>query len=79
MITLTLSAGLDGIENKLKPGKPVEDDVYHFEPTDLKKLGIELLPRSLWEALQYYQKSKLVRETLGDTLFERYYDTKLEE
>jgi glutamine synthetase len=79
LIALTLSAGLDGIENKLKPPKPIEDDVYHFDLSDLKKREIETLPRSLAEALQYYQKSKIVKKTLGDTLFERYYSTKLDE
>jgi len=78
-LALILSAGVEGIEKKLKSPKSVEENVYKIELVDLKKMGIELLPRSLWEALQHYRNSKLIRETLGETLFEKYYEIKLKE
>jgi glutamine synthetase len=37
------------------------------------------LPRSLWEALEYYHKSKTAKAALGDTLFQRYYEIKMRE
>ena len=53
-----LRAGLEGISKNLKPPKPVEENVYKIKSDVLKTKGISLLPRSLWEALDYYKKSK---------------------
>jgi len=74
-----LRAGIEGINNKLKPPAPVEENVYVLETDVLKDKGIDHLPRSLYEALEYYSQSKLARSALGDTLFQRYYDIKLRE
>jgi glutamine synthetase len=74
-----LRAGLEGIRRKIKPPKPVEENVYEMPSTDLQIKGINLLPRSLWEALEYYEKSEIARAAFGDTLFQRYYDIKMKE
>ena len=74
-----LRAGLEGIKNNLKPPKPVEENVYKIKSDILKDKGIGLLPRSLWEALEYYNRSKVAKSALGDVLFQRYYDIKLKE
>jgi glutamine synthetase len=74
-----LRAGLEGIKNNLKPPKPVEENVYKIESNILKDKGIDLLPRSLWEALEYYNGSKIAKSALGNILFQRYYDIKLKE
>jgi glutamine synthetase len=74
-----LRAGLDGIQAGLKPAKPVEENVFQIEMDVLRTKGIDLLPRSLWEALNYYKGSKLAQKALGDALFQRYYDTKMKE
>ncbi|MEO0225769.1 MAG: glutamine synthetase family protein [candidate division WOR-3 bacterium] len=76
---LILASGLDGIKNRIKPPQAVEENVYKIEQSNLNLKKIDLLPRSLWEALQFYHKSKLVRETLGETLFQRYYEIKSRE
>ena len=77
--SLILSAGLYGVKSDLKAPKAVEENVYKFEPPDLEAKGIDVLPRSLWEALQYYHRSQLAKETLGETLFEKYYEIKMRE
>ncbi len=77
--SVILESGLDGVKRRLKPPKPVEEDVYHLESMDLQSKGIDVLPRSLWEALQYYHSSNLVKRTFGDILFEKYYEIKLRE
>ncbi|GAH40749.1 unnamed protein product, partial [marine sediment metagenome] len=74
-----LRAGLEGIKNNLKPPKPVEENVYKIKSDILKDKGIGLLPRSLWEALEYYNRSKVAKSALGNVLFQRYYDIKLKE
>jgi len=79
LFALALSSGLDGIESKLRAPSAVEENVYKIEPMDLSGKGIDVLPRSLSEALQYFHKSALVKETLGELLFERYYGIKSRE
>jgi len=74
-----LRAGLEGMRKKMKPPKAVEDNVYEMHMTDLQTKGIGLLPRSLWEALAYYHKSKIARAAFGDALFQRYYEIKMKE
>ncbi|MGP0630000.1 type I glutamate--ammonia ligase [Nitrospina sp. 32_T5] len=45
-----LMAGLDGIENKIDPGEPLDKDIYALGPEDLA--NIPSLPTSLEEALE---------------------------
>ena len=49
-----LMAGLDGIQNKIDPGKPMDVNLYDLEPRDLKK--IKNVPSSLEEALDALEK-----------------------
>jgi glutamine synthetase len=74
-----IRAGFEGVNKNLKPPKPVEENVYKIKSDVLKDKGIGLLPRSLWEALEYYYKSKLAKKALGEILFQRYYEIKLRE
>lgn len=76
---LVLNAGLDGMEKGLKPSKPVEENVYQLEAPALENKNIELLPRSLWEALEYFRQSKFAARVLGPALFEKYYEIKKHE
>lgn len=64
-----LTAGLKGIENKYQLPEPVERDVYHMDPEERKALSIEELPGSLIEAIEYAEKSEVLREALGDHIF----------
>jgi len=49
-----LMAGLDGIENKLNPGDPLDKDIYSLGPEELA--GIPNVPASLEEALNALEK-----------------------
>jgi glutamine synthetase len=44
-----LMAGLDGIENKINPGEPMDKDIYSLSPEELS--GVPVMPGSLEEAL----------------------------
>lgn len=78
-LAFMLQAGLDGIRNQLQPPQPVEENVYLFDEEHLKANKIELLPSSLYEALQEMQKDELSLEVFGQHLFERYLDIKTRE
>jgi glutamine synthetase len=47
-------AGLDGIENKIDPGEPLDKDIYGLSPEELK--DVPKMPGSLDEALDCLKK-----------------------
>ncbi len=49
-----LMAMLDGIKNKIKPGEPLDKDIYDLEPEELAK--VPKTPGSLEEALNNLEK-----------------------
>jgi len=59
---------LDGIKNKREPIAPTSKNVEHLTEEEKKELGIEILPMSLEEALEKLEKSKFVREVLGNEI-----------
>jgi glutamine synthetase len=66
-----LGAGLDGIRTKAALVDPVEENIYHMSGTRQKKFEIRVLPRNLDEAVRLMEKSPVVRETLGDHIFQK--------
>lgn len=77
--SVMLTAGLTGIENKYSLAEPVEKDVYHLAEEERKKLGVNSLPGSLIEAIEHTQKSKLVRQALGEHIFHNFISSKIVE
>ncbi|RMD51934.1 MAG: type I glutamate--ammonia ligase [Nitrospirae bacterium] len=67
-----LAAGLDGIKNNYELPEPMEKNLYHLTDEERKELGIESLPSSLNEAIQLTEESSLMRDALGDHVFERF-------
>ncbi len=71
-----LAAGLKGIEEGLEPPEPVEEDIYSLSKAELERHNIETLPVSLYEAILITEQSEVVREALGDHVFEKFVDNK---
>jgi glutamine synthetase len=67
--TAILAAGLDGIRRGIDPGDPVDLNVYHLTEAERKSLGIRTLPANLKEALNYLEEDKVIRDALGDHVF----------
>ncbi len=67
-----LAAGLDGIDKKIEPPDPVEQDIFHLSPAEREKLGIDSLPESLGEALHHLRKSTFMKETLGEHVYSNF-------
>ena len=70
--SVMLAAGLAGIEQGLEPPTPVEENVYEMTEEERAGKGIGTLPASLLEAVQLTEKSELVREALGDHVFDNF-------
>ncbi|HPP06903.1 MAG TPA: glutamine synthetase family protein [Syntrophorhabdaceae bacterium] len=71
-----LRAGLEGIKNRYPLPDPIEEDVYEMSPEKRRALNIDSLPGSLFEAIEYAEKSELIRDTLGDHVFEKLIENK---
>jgi glutamine synthetase len=65
-----VSAGLEGIANGYQTPEPVEENVFEMTEQERKERGIDHLPGSLWEAIEYAEGSELLKRCLGDHLFE---------
>ncbi|MDD1770638.1 MAG: glutamine synthetase family protein [Methanomassiliicoccales archaeon] len=74
-----LAAGLDGIEHDIMPPEPVERDIYHMSKDERKRLKIDSLPEDLGASLEIFSQSKLMKETLGDHIFNHYIHIKTAE
>jgi glutamine synthetase len=56
--TALLCAGLDGIQNKIDPGEPMEDDLFELTLDEIRERGINQMPHTLREALEAMIASK---------------------
>ncbi len=74
-----LAAGLDGIEKKLTPPDPVEENLYHFDAAKLESRKIRQLPGTLREALEELKADEVISNALGEHIFERFVEAKQEE
>ena len=68
--SLILAAGLKGIDGGYELPPEIRYNLHDLDRYELAKLGVEPLPRSLGEALDVMEDSELVRESLGDHIFE---------
>ncbi|MDB5034757.1 MAG: glutamine synthetase, type [Chlorobi bacterium] len=74
-----LAAGLDGVEKKIKPPKPVEDDIFEMGPEEIKERGIGAVAENLKEALEELSINTVVREAIGEFTFRKFYEAKMNE
>jgi len=65
------AAGIEGIRKNLKFPPAQEKDIFEMTEAEMKKRNIKTLSRNLKEALECFRKSSLVKETLGEHLFQK--------
>ncbi len=71
-----LAAGLKGIEAQYPLPDPIEEDIYSMSNKEKKACGIKTLPGNLYEAIMEVEKSELVREALGEHVFNKFVENK---
>lgn len=71
-----IAAGLKGIEENYVLPDPIEKDIYEMDEDARRHAGIVSLPGNLFEALQEVETSELVKETLGDHIFNKFLENK---
>lgn len=78
--TVMLAAALDGIDRKLEVSKPLNNiNLYDLNKEERTKLGVTELPGSLAESLTELSKDAVLKEALGEFLFDAYLRAKWEE
>ncbi len=70
--TVMLAAGLKGIEEGYEIPPPIEEDIYEFSPEKRKESGLLELPGNLFEAIHELEKSELVKDALGEHIFNKF-------
>ena len=65
-----LTAGLDGIKNKIEPPESTNMNIYHMSEDERKKLGIEMLPGSLIESQNESNNDSVIAKAIGSHVME---------
>ncbi|MCX6046526.1 MAG: type I glutamate--ammonia ligase [Chloroflexi bacterium] len=71
-----LAAGLDGIQKRLAPPNPAEENLYHV---DGMRAGLDTLPGDLGQAIEALQQDEVIQNALGQHVYERYIEAKTQE
>jgi glutamine synthetase len=75
-LAVMLRAGLDGIQRKLPLPPAMDESLFLRDEDERLQRHASLLPATLGEALEELRQDTLVRETLGDAIYEGFLDAK---
>jgi glutamine synthetase len=78
-LAVMLAAGLDGVENGLHPGEPVNKNIFTMSHREKRRLRIDQLPANLSEALDNLEKDRTLRDALGEHVYEHFLEAKRQE
>jgi glutamine synthetase len=74
-----LAAGLDGVQQKVDPGAPVNKNIFEMSEREKRRLKIKQLPASLSDALDLLEKDTVIKDALGEHIYEHYVAAKRQE
>jgi glutamine synthetase len=78
-LTVMLAAGLDGVQSQADPGEPVNKNIFTMSQREKKRLRITQLPANLSDALDEFERDPVMRDALGDHIFEQFVAAKRQE
>ena len=76
---MVLGAGIEGIENDLDPGDPIDVNMYELSETELERRGVKSLPRTLLEAVEAFAADPLSKSVCGEDLHDAFVTLKTQE
>lgn len=68
-----IEAGFDGVENKIEPGEAAERNLFHSHE------GLPRLPETLGEAVEAFEKDRVVRSAIGEPVARKIMESKTKE
>jgi glutamine synthetase len=75
-LAVMLRAGLDGIRRKLPLPPSMDESLFLRDESERQRHRSKLLPATLGEALEGLREDTLLREALGDSLYEGFIEAK---
>jgi glutamine synthetase len=75
-LAVMLRAGLDGIQRKLPLPPAMDESLFLRDEGERQRHRTKLLPATLGEALEGLREDSLIRETLGDSIYEGFIEAK---
>jgi glutamine synthetase len=75
-LAVQLAAGLDGVRRKAEPPEPIDKNIWTLSVRERRRHRIQELPRDLGEAITLLKRSALIRESLGEHVFQYFVTAK---
>jgi len=75
-LAVQLAAGLDGIENQIDPGPPLDTNVWKLSDAERAEIGLETLPANLGDAVTELEKDEVILDALGDHIASQFIEAK---
>jgi len=70
--SVMLAAGLKGIAENYELPEPIEENIYSMTEEERTKRSIRSLPDNLYAAIQEIENSELLRQALGEDVFNKF-------
>ncbi len=74
--SVMLAAALEGVERGLECPEPMTADLYKLTPLERAEKNIGALPHDLFEAVAIAEKSKFLKNALGEDIHQKLVETK---
>ena len=78
-LAVCLSAGLQGIREKIEPPASINANIFALTVEERKELNIDQLPGTLLEAVEELEKDTFIQDVLGSHIAGKYIDAKRKE
>ena len=75
-LAVMLRAGLDGIQHKIEPPSPIDQNIYHMSDEHLMQSGVEKLPQDLNAAIAHMLADDVVMDAVGAHVAHNYIKAK---
>ncbi|MCL1948638.1 MAG: type I glutamate--ammonia ligase [Turicibacter sp.] len=78
-LAVILTAGLEGVKNKMVPEPSLNENIFRMTPEELEAKNIQSLPATLQEAVQLFNQDEVMKNALGTHITEKFIDAKTKE
>jgi len=78
-LAVILTAGLEGIKNKMVPEPSLDENIFRMTPEELEAKNIQALPATLQDAVALFAKDEVMKNALGSHITEKFIEAKTKE
>lgn len=70
-LAAVVACAMDGVRSGEEPPSPLDESLVAYDETELNRLGIPVLPKTLGQALDALAEDEVLHDTLGEYIFEQ--------